>query len=485
MERKDYDFTKRVGRDAYEQAIRDMDAVGGGGEPITDQHRHPDYSLVDHEHYEDGEFVSAVEDTDIKPTTDNLFITLNTRRPKEADGTFTDQEFGLNIDLDEGNTYKNQFQVGTERNGFALKVLGGTGRETWFGGRIAQKGNSLENKDARDYIIRKNLNDAVEPLLEKTETNEDRINALEHELDAIATNKEAGEWELVSPLDFDVRGTGQMTLASDDFTASNNTLTLHETDKNGLSHGFSGVEAGDLVEIVEEHEARSTGDYGLYEVNSVNGMSFTLTLQQGKGTADLNRNYFIKFFHLSDSVDLAELDARYAQKTHSHNYASSSHTHNYASKDHTHDSGEHRHDGLGLKGADFDYDWNQYHSTTYNGGQLHRKSSFPSSNGDLSFEDLDNNYLGNLAALDKVCRIAVMPPYGVQDWEAGYLGFIWFGEGEYSTKPIAIFQIIDRERSTNYFRWYVRLMWSKQSYSVKDLDGKMMKLNGGAVSLKR
>jgi hypothetical protein len=336
MNRKEYEWAKRTGREAYERAIRDMDAVGGGGDPITDQHRHPDYALIDHEHDDDGEWVSAVEDTDIKPTTDNLFITLNTRRPKEADGTFTDQEFGLNIDLDEGNTYKNQFQVGTERNGFALKVLGGTGRETWFGGRIAQKGNSLENKDARDYIIRKNLNDAVEPLLEQVETNEDRINALEHELDAIATNKEAGEWEMVSPLDFDVRGTGQMTLASDDFTASNNTLTLHQTDLNGVSHGFSGVEVGDLVEVVQEHKARDTGDYGLYEVTGVNGMSFTLSLQQGRGTADLNTNFFVKFFHLSDNIDLAELDARYSKIGHTHSYAPSSHTHNYASSNHTH-----------------------------------------------------------------------------------------------------------------------------------------------------
>jgi hypothetical protein len=333
MDRKDYEFTKRVGRDAYEQAIRDMDAVGGGGEPITDQHRHPDYSLVDHEH--DGEWVSAVEDTDIKPTADNRWITLRTRRPQEADGSYADEEFGLEVKIDEGNTYKNQFAV-TSKDGYALKVLGGTGKTTWVGGKIVQMGDSLENVDARDYINRKNLNDAVDPLLEQVETNEDRINALETELEAIADTKEAGEWEMVDPLAWDIRGSGQMTLSNQDFTASNNTLTLHETDKNGVSHGFSGVEVGDLVEIVEEHEARSTGDYGLYEVTGVNGMSFTLSLQQGRGTADLNTNFFVKFFHLSDNIDLAELDARYSKIGHTHSYAPSSHTHNYASSNHTH-----------------------------------------------------------------------------------------------------------------------------------------------------
>jgi hypothetical protein len=435
-----------------------------------------------------GDYINAGEDTDIKPTADNRFVTLRTRRPQEADGSYADEEFGLEISIDEGNTYKNQFVV-SSKDGYALKVLGGTGKTTWIGGKIVQQGNSLENPDDRDYIIRKNLTDAVVPLLGQIETNEDRINALEAELEAVADTKETGEWELVAPLDFDVRGSGQMTLANDDFTASNNEMTLHATDKNGLSHGFSGVEVGDLVEVVEENIARSTGDYGLYEVTGVNGMSFTLSLQQGRGTALTNKNFFVKFFHLSDNIDLAELDARYAQKTHSHSYANTNHTHSgYSSTGHTHGGyaeTDHRHDGLGLKGADFDYDWNQYHSTTYSGNQIHRKSSFPSSNGDWSAESFDNNYLGNLAYIDQIGRLAVMPPYGVQDWEAGYLGYIWFGEGEYSTKPIAIFEIIDRERSTNYFRWYVRLLWQKSALKVQDLDGKMWKLNGGAVTLKR
>ena len=215
MDKKDYYFTKRVGREAYEQAIRSMEAIGEGGQPLpdVDQHRHPDYAFIDHAH-----------------------------------------------DL------------------------------------------THEHEDMMGHI----------------EHNEDRINALEHELEAIAETKETGEWELVSLIDFDIRGSGQMTLGNTDFTATDNDLTLHTTDKNGVVHGFDGVKRGDLVEIVEEHNARSTGDYGLYEVKNVNGMSFTLELQQGRGTADLNRNYFVKFFYLSDNVDIAELDARYAKKDHTH-----------------------------------------------------------------------------------------------------------------------------------------------------------------------
>lgn len=61
MNRKDYEFAKRAARTAYEEAIRD--AVGGGGQPITDQHRHPDYSLIDHTH---DEFAGKEEFEDLK-----------------------------------------------------------------------------------------------------------------------------------------------------------------------------------------------------------------------------------------------------------------------------------------------------------------------------------------------------------------------------------------------------------------------------------
>ena len=161
MDRKTYNWAKRTGREAYEQAIRDMDAVGGGGQPITDQHRHPDYSLIDHSHDE----IAEHEHSDLQAQVDH---------------------------------------------------------------------------------------------------NEDRINALEHELEALADTREVGEWELVSLLDFDVRGQGQMLLTTDDFTASTNTISLHSTDTEGVSHGFAKVEVGDYVEIVQEHDTRGVGDYGLY-----------------------------------------------------------------------------------------------------------------------------------------------------------------------------------------------------------------------------
>jgi hypothetical protein len=141
--------------------------------------------------------------------------------------------------------------------------------------------------------------------------NSDRINALEHELEALAELKEAGEWELISLLDFDIRGSGQMTLADDDFTKNNNEITLHSTDTEGMVHNFDKVVEGDNVEIVEEHTTRGVGDYGLYEVTEVRGMTFNLKLVRGMGTATLGSHFIVKFFHLEENLDLAELDDRY------------------------------------------------------------------------------------------------------------------------------------------------------------------------------
>ena len=147
-------------------------------------------------HHHDGEYapvhnhpyVNRNANTDIQPNENNPFVTLKSRRFRENNAP-TNREFGLQIDLAEGNTYKNQFQV-TTGYGYALKVLGGSGKETWLGGPLTQKGNALENNDARDYIIRKNLTDATAGLASRTElaTLKSAVESLQ---DAVAEIKEA------------------------------------------------------------------------------------------------------------------------------------------------------------------------------------------------------------------------------------------------------------------------------------------------------
>ena len=117
-----------------------------------------DYASLDHDH---NQYVSFLDNSEVRPTAENRFITLSNRRPKEEDGTFLDKEFGLEINIDEGNTYKNQFVVGS-RHGYALKVLGGGGKTIWIGGKIQQKGDNTDNLSPEDYIIRENLTSAIE-----------------------------------------------------------------------------------------------------------------------------------------------------------------------------------------------------------------------------------------------------------------------------------------------------------------------------------
>ena len=280
----------------------DANSLGGAVNGKADEHGHP--------------YVKTDADTTLKPTADNRFITLKNDRPKEEDGSYADKEFGLAIDIDEGNTWKNQFEVGT-RHGFALKVLGGTGRTAWFGGKITQKGDSLENADARDYIIRKNLTDATDELATKIELEE-----LQVEVDALATTRDAGRWTVAASAG--VRP-GEVHFVSSSMSTSDNLITVNDTDLNGTVHGWSNLEAGDFLEVVQETESvtKSVGSYGLFKITADNGgtgiRSMELALDQGSGDLVAGSNVFIKVFHANNDLDLAALDERYALKGHTHN----------------------------------------------------------------------------------------------------------------------------------------------------------------------
>ncbi len=279
----------------------DANSLGSAVNGKADEHGHP--------------YVKSNADTPITPTADDRFVSLKTKRPQEDDGSYEDKEFGLEVDLDEGNTYKNQFAV-KNRHGYALKILGGGGRTTWFGGKITQKGDSLENPDDRDYIIRKNLTDATDDLATKIELEE-----LQVEVDALATTRDAGRWTVAASAG--VRP-GEVHFASNSMSTSDNLITVNNTDLDGKVHGWSDLEAGDFLEVVQETDStsKSVGSYGLFKVTADNGgtgiRSMELTLDQGSGDLATGSNVFIKVFHANNDLDLAALDDRYALKGHTH-----------------------------------------------------------------------------------------------------------------------------------------------------------------------
>ena len=422
----------------------------------------------------DGRFISAVEDSHIYPTEENPFITINTKRPKKADGTFYDGDFGLEIDLDEGNTWHDQFVVGTERNGYAMKVLGGTGREVWFGGEVSQKA-MLENKQADNIIIRKNLNDAIDPLWETVEQTKDDVEALEAEMELLAKTLESGTWQVT---DSSIRP-GQVNLQSNDFSSVDNILTIHNEDNNGKTHGWATLHAGDYIELTADHSARNLADadYALYEVTSVNQsadwVSCTVKLYQGHGDSAVGELFRIKVIDLA-GTDLSDLDERYATKSHTHSVGSHSHS-NYAPATHSHS---------GQGGFTPDRDWDQYTHQIYDGDQIHRQTSYtyPRNAGDWTAQKENGNNALTTTAVGSIYQLGIYPPWGKGAFEGGYTGLIAFGESKWSEVPIVLFQVIKLERSTDYFRWYVRQIWTcNPNLQVKDLDGKSFMALQGAV----
>ena len=126
-----------------------------------------------------------------------------------SDGTFgsdTSAPFGISVDIDDGNTFKNRFKVGN-RNGDIVTFSGGENPAVTFG-NFAQpesvhgfdNGVVIKNIPTPDfdvtpgnYAVNKEYVDARDELLRQD------IIELEEEIDAIAPSIEYGTWEWEQP----------------------------------------------------------------------------------------------------------------------------------------------------------------------------------------------------------------------------------------------------------------------------------------------
>ena len=154
------------------------------------------------------------------------------------------------------------------------------------------------------------------------------LEELQVEVDALATTREAGRWTLIdtaAPRD------GQVHFLATSMLLADNIMTINSTDLDGKVHGWANLQAGDFVEVVQETagNTRSVGSYGLFKVkvdNPGSGMRvLELTQDQGVGSLTNGSDVFIKVFHANNDLDVAELDARYALKSHTHSVSSHSH----------------------------------------------------------------------------------------------------------------------------------------------------------------
>ena len=128
--------------------------------------------------------------------------------------------------------------------------------------------------------------------------------------------------------------------------------------------------------------------------------------------------------------------------------------------------------------------WEQNHLQVWSGDVItsQQNHSFPYNAGDWTAQKENNNNCLNTTPVGSIYQLGIYPPWGKGGFEAGYTGLIAFGEDKWSEVPIVLFQVIKLERSSSYFRWYVRQVWScNPNLQVKDLDGKSFIASQGAV----
>jgi hypothetical protein len=206
-----------------------------------------------------------------------------------SDGTYggdTKTAFGIKVELDDGNTFRNQFKVGN-RNGDAVTISGGTGPAVIFGsgfpgnqdkvapgeeGKVRIKGIPTPDFETADddVAVNKRYVDERDAVLQNG------LIELEEEIDAIAPASERGKWKFTDSGTLSVAG--DMTAYDQPADTSGNvtglvqnikSVWLHSNDLDGGVHSFENVEIGDLLEMfVQESE-----DYGLFEVVKINKYS--------------------------------------------------------------------------------------------------------------------------------------------------------------------------------------------------------------------
>ena len=319
-----------------------------------------------------------------------------------------------------------------------------------------------ENSEQNDRL------DAVEAHGHSDLATKEDVAALEAEMELLAKTLESGVWQVT---DSSIRP-GKVNLTSNAFTAVDNILNIHNEDSNGKTHGWAALDAGSYIELTQGSSSADRSlddaDYALYEVTSVmktsDWVSITVKLYQGHGNAVNDEFFRIKVIDLA-GTDINDLDSRYAKTNHTHNYAASNHTHS--------DSGNWP-----------DRNWDQVTRQVYAGDVIKRYTgshTFPYNAADWTAQKADGNHALGSASCNQVYQLGIYPPWGTGGFEGGYTGLIMFGESRYSETPIAVFQVIKLERSTDYFRWWVRCVWMNGQVTVANLEGKSFIAAQGAV----
>ena len=219
------------------------------------------------------------------------FLDIESMSPKLVanDGTETNDHgdpFGINFDIDDGNTWKNRLKV-SNRYGEIVTFFSGSGAQIKFGENQANGGftPNLANtgltsgipilgiptpdfdNSPSDIAVNKEYVDQRDEFLQN------EIVELEEEINALAPTSERGFWRFASSgtvqtagyytlwSDTEANGLGSVTTVLKD--AKN--IRFNEKDQANVTHTFSNTVVGDLLELFEQGDE----DTALYKIDSI------------------------------------------------------------------------------------------------------------------------------------------------------------------------------------------------------------------------
>jgi hypothetical protein len=139
------------------------------------------------------------------------------------------------------------------------------------------------------------------------------IEVLSGQLSTLVKSQEDGEWTYKGELPEVPRQPGEFILATATLTSEMNSVYLQETDLGGITHNFN-APVGSYIEIVDEEEPM---DYVLFEVTDepqgTGLIQIDVKMVKAGNAFELDDRCIIRFFEVTDALDINELDNRYLQ----------------------------------------------------------------------------------------------------------------------------------------------------------------------------
>ena len=208
----------------------------------------------------------------------------------------TDAKDGDVITLENGVAYKYE----EEKDRWLVKDVAGSGSGADWGFPLPEdkiEYATLEHSDGRD--------DALEL----------QIDELEQEIDIIAPRLDGAQYRYV---DAPSVKPGEMHIASNSFTNSDDLIFFNDTALDGTTHAWGSLHEGDYLEITDTQEksGRTAENYAMYlctkEPEGTGMKQIEVALVKGSGAPVVDDILDAKGFQLGGN-EINDLDARYIQ----------------------------------------------------------------------------------------------------------------------------------------------------------------------------